>query len=82
MHSGRVVLQPGKDVGSHSTGNHEELIVVLRGEGVVEVQGMGRTLISAGKVAYNPPHAEHNVINTGAGPLEYIYIVAPVQPAL
>jgi mannose-6-phosphate isomerase-like protein (cupin superfamily) len=79
MHSGRVVLSPGKDVGKHSTGDHEELIIVLSGEGELEVTGIGRTKIRAGMVAYNPPQAEHNVINTGKEPLAYIYIVAPTK---
>ena len=77
MHSGRVVLSPGKDVGKHSTGNHEELIVILSGEGELEVDGAGRTKIRAGMVAYNPPQTEHNVINTGKEPLAYVYVVAP-----
>jgi mannose-6-phosphate isomerase-like protein (cupin superfamily) len=79
MHSGRVLLLPGKDCGKHSTGDHEELIVVLSGEGELEVEGIGRTKIRSGMVAYNPPHSEHNVINTGKGPLAYIYIVAPTE---
>lgn len=79
MHSGRVILQPGKDVGRHSTGNHEELIIILRGEGELEVDGAARTKIQAGMVAYNPPQIEHNVINTGKERLIYIYVVTPVH---
>jgi mannose-6-phosphate isomerase-like protein (cupin superfamily) len=79
LHSGRVLLLPGKDCGKHTTGHHEELIVVLSGEGELEVTGIGRTKIRSGMVAYNPPQTEHNVINTGSEPLAYIYIVAPTQ---
>jgi quercetin dioxygenase-like cupin family protein len=79
MRSGRVVLSPGKDVGKHSTDNHEELIVVLSGEGELEVAGIGRTRIRAGMVAYNPPQTEHNVINTGKESLIYIYVVATTK---
>lgn len=79
MHAGRVVLLPGQDCGRHSTGHHEELIVVLSGKGELEVDGEGRTKISAGMVAYNPPQTEHNVINTGIEPLAYIYVVAPIK---
>jgi len=77
LHSGRVVLSPGKDCGQHSTGHHEELIVVLSGVGELEVTGIGRTKIRAGMVAYNPPQTEHNVFNTGSEPLAYVYVVAP-----
>jgi mannose-6-phosphate isomerase-like protein (cupin superfamily) len=76
LHSGRVRLLPGQDCGRHSTGNHEELIVVIEGEGELEVDGVGRTQIRSGMVAYNPPQTEHNVFNTGTQPLAYIYVVA------
>ena len=76
MHSGLVTLEPGKDVGKHSTENHEELIVVLDGEGEIEADGAIRTKIKKGQIAYNPPQTEHNLFNTGAKPLRYIYIVA------
>ena len=33
MKSGLVVLVPSKSVGKHSTGQHEELLVVLEGSG-------------------------------------------------
>ncbi|MCX6832942.1 MAG: cupin domain-containing protein [candidate division Zixibacteria bacterium] len=77
LHSGRVLLLPGKDCGRHTTGHHEELIIVLSGEGELEVTGIGRTKICSGMVAYNPPQTEHNVINTGKEPLTYVYVVAP-----
>jgi len=77
LHSGRVLLIPGKNCGRHTTGHHEELIIVLSGEGELEVDGAGRTKIRAGMVAYNPPQTEHNVINTGKEPLAYVYVVAP-----
>lgn len=77
LHSGRVMLLPGRDCGSHSTKNHEELIIVLSGEGELEVEGVGRKAIRAGMVAYNPPQTEHNVHNTGGEPMTYIYVVTP-----
>lgn len=79
MQSGLVTLQPGQDVGSHNTENYEELIVVLEGDGEVETDGFGRRKISKQQVAYNPPHTQHNVYNTGSKPLRYIYIVAKAQ---
>jgi mannose-6-phosphate isomerase-like protein (cupin superfamily) len=77
LHSGRVLLPPGKDCGKHTTGHHEELIIVLTGEGELEVAGSGRVKIRAGMVAYNPPQTEHNVFNTGSEPLAYVYVVTP-----
>lgn len=80
LHSGYVCLDPGANVGEHSTENYEELLVVLSGSGEVETEGVStRRPIAANQVAYNPPHTTHNVFNTGSEPLRYIYIVTPVE---
>lgn len=77
MRSGLVTLQPGRDVGVHSTENYEELILVLCGQGEVEANGLGRKKISANYAVYIPPNTSHNVFNVGSEPLRYIYVVAP-----
>jgi mannose-6-phosphate isomerase-like protein (cupin superfamily) len=68
MRSGRVHLEPGQACGQHSTKNQEELLVFLTGQGELLI----------GKVAYIPPETLHDVRNTGAEPLTYVYCVAPV----
>ena len=76
MRSGFVVLAPGQSVGKHSTDEYEEAVVVLEGEGVM-VGSQGDTLsLTTWSVAYCPPRTEHNVTNTGNGPLRYVYLVA------
>jgi quercetin dioxygenase-like cupin family protein len=75
LHSGMVCLTPGQDVGSHSTEDYEELLVILEGRGELEAEGLGRKQIASGQVAYNPPNTIHNVFNTGTDNLRYIYIV-------
>jgi hypothetical protein len=45
MRSSFVSLQPGKNVGSHSTRKNEELLVILDGFGEVDVEGVGRRRI-------------------------------------
>ncbi len=77
MRSGRVFLEPGKACGQHSTKNHEELLVFLTGRGELLIGDNDRLVVEAGKVAYIPPETLHDVKNTGAGPLVYIYCVAP-----
>jgi quercetin dioxygenase-like cupin family protein len=79
MRSGLVTLKPGAEVGSHNTDDYEELIVVLEGAGEVETAGVGRRKLAHGQVAYNPPHTQHNVINTGKELLRYIYIVSKAE---
>jgi mannose-6-phosphate isomerase-like protein (cupin superfamily) len=75
LRSGFVRLEPGRDVGLHSTVGNEEMIVVLEGRGALECEGCGNLDIAGGLVAYVPPHTCHNVVNRGTGPLAYIYVV-------
>ncbi len=78
LHSGMVTLPPGKDVGWHSTEKYEEMLIVLNGCGKLLSKGYDDLDIAYGRIAYNPPHTEHNVINNSSELLRYIYIVAPV----
>ncbi len=76
MRSGAVALQPGKTVGKHSTGDHEELIIVLEGEGSLLLNEDRELPLEVGTVAYCPPNTEHDMKNTGSTVLRYIYVVA------
>jgi quercetin dioxygenase-like cupin family protein len=78
MHSGLVTLAKGECVGEHSTGEHEELIIILEGSGEIEAEGNGRKKIKQGETAYNPPNTKHNVYNTNDEELKYIYVVAKI----
>jgi mannose-6-phosphate isomerase-like protein (cupin superfamily) len=78
MRSGLVRLKPGESVGVHSTGEHEEALVILRGQGKAEVEGRSAVPLLARMLAYIPPRSRHNVTNTGTELLEYVYVVAPV----
>jgi len=78
MRSGYQAIAPGAECGEHSTGAHEEVLVVLDGEGAARL-GDGTTLcVCGGQIAYIPPHTVHNILNTGEGVLRYVYVVAPV----
>ena len=81
MRSGRVELAPGEEIGEHSTGRHEEVLVVIDGTGQVHVEGHDPLTIRGGQEAYIPPQSTHNVRNTGEATLRYIYVVAPVAAA-
>ena len=76
MKSGLVTLMAGEECESHNTDDREELIIVLEGRGEIEAEGNGKKGISKGLVAYNPPHVQHNVRNTGDEPMRYIYVVS------
>jgi len=76
MKSGYVVLEPGRSVGRHSTEHHEEMLVVLEGQGEMIFHDGSRLKIEGGTALYCPPETEHDVLNTGAGNLRYVYVVA------
>jgi len=77
MRSGFVRLKPGETVGWHTTGQHEEALVILRGEGAALIEGRPKQTFIAPAFAYIPPATRHNVSNTGKALLEYVYVVAP-----
>ena len=76
MRSGLVVLEPGKSIGAHSTEEYEEVLVVLEGRGQAVITDGPKLEFEASSVVYCPPHTEHDVTNTGQGPLRYVYVVA------
>jgi len=79
MESGLVILAPNRSVGKHSTKEHEELLIVLEGEGQM-IFSDGSTLpVKRNTALYCPPRTEHDVKNTGSVPLRYVYVAAEVR---
>ena len=76
MRSGLITLLPQQTVGKHTTGHHEEMLVILEGEGKMLFDDGTSLAIAANHVLYCPPETGHDVINTGAGTLRYIYVVS------
>ncbi len=79
MQAGYVVLAPGKSVGKHSTGHHEELLVVLEGEGEMLFRDGSKLPVRANSAVYCPPDTEHDVTNAGRHTLRYVYVVSEAQ---
>ncbi len=80
MRGGSVKLRPGESVGWHSTGEHEEALVILHGTGAANIEGRADVLVHEKMLAYIPPETKHNVTNTGTELLEYVWVVAPTGP--
>jgi len=79
MRSGLVVLAPQKSVGRHGTGQNEELLIVLEGQGQM-LFGDGRTLpVEANQAVYCPPRTVHDVKDTGQSELCYVYVLAHIK---
>jgi mannose-6-phosphate isomerase-like protein (cupin superfamily) len=79
MRSGSIVLLPSQNVGRHTTGNNEEVLVVFSGSGEMRL-GDGTILnLRPYVILYCPPDTEHDVFNTGSEPLRYVYLVAQAR---
>ena len=79
MQSGYVVLAPNQSVGKHSTGHHEELLIVLEGQGEMDFADGTKLAVRANSALYCPPETEHNVTNVGHRVLRYVYVVGDIQ---
>ena len=79
MKSGFVVLSPGHSVGNHSTLNHEEILIVLEGQGEMLFHDGSHLALRAHTALYCPPETEHDVKNTGTAMLRYVYVVADAK---
>lgn len=79
MKSGYVVLEPGRSVGKHSTEHHEEILIVLEGQGEMIFRDGSKLELKARTALYCPPETEHDVWNTGTATLRYVYVVANAQ---
>lgn len=77
MRSGFVRLKPGRSVGWHSTGQNEESLIILHGEGDALIDGQAKRGFSAPQFLYILPATRHNLQNSGPEALEYVYVVAP-----
>jgi mannose-6-phosphate isomerase-like protein (cupin superfamily) len=79
MKSGYVVLDPGHSVGRHSTEHHEEILIVLQGEGEMLFHDGSKLVLKSHTALYCPPETEHDVKNTGSAKLRYVYVVANAE---
>jgi mannose-6-phosphate isomerase-like protein (cupin superfamily) len=78
MKVGHVCLQPGEEIGTHSTEDREEALVILAGTAQIVCRDEPACLAVSSSVVYIPPRTEHNVSNAGSDMLRYVYVVAPV----
>ncbi len=79
MRAGRMVLSNGGSNERHSTGAHEETLVILAGSGQVRFEGHDAIAVTAGEVVYIPPNTVHQVFADAGVELRYVYVVAPVK---
>jgi quercetin dioxygenase-like cupin family protein len=75
LKSGRVILEPGEEIGEHVTEAREELIVVLKGRATL-IKERETIEIEQGNTHFINEGIKHNVKNNSDQVLEYIYVVS------
>lgn len=74
--SGCVVLEPGENIGEHSTDAKEELLIILNGKGKLFLGKTAGIDLEKDSVAYIPPRTIHDVKNTGEEALRYVFVTS------
>lgn len=77
--AGHVILKSGENVGNHSTGEREEVIIVLKGRGEARIDKANILKIEENTMVYIQPGTDHDIKNTGTRDLEYIFVTSPVK---
>jgi mannose-6-phosphate isomerase-like protein (cupin superfamily) len=75
LRSGLVILKPKSSVGQHSTGEKEEILIIIKGLALISA-GKQTQRIRQDYAIFIPSNTLHNVTNVGKTPLRYVYIVA------
>ncbi|MCL4425420.1 MAG: cupin domain-containing protein [Firmicutes bacterium] len=70
----RVTLLPGSSIGYHQHEAEEEIYYILRGQGMVNDNGIERA-VQAGDALLTGDGAGHAIENTGSEPLEMVAII-------
>ena len=76
MMSGLNCFEPGQAQKVHAHGGADKLYYVVEGSGEFEV-GEEKRVLSQGALLYVPEDLPHGVVNTGAGRLVVLIVIAP-----
>lgn len=70
----KITINPGCSIGLHEHVNEEEIFYILKGNGIVEDNGVKKE-ISAGDAILTGGGATHSAENTGNEPLEMMAVI-------
>lgn len=66
-----TVLPPDTSIGMHKHGNDQEIYIVLKGNGIMNLDGVEYS-VGPGDVIVNKPYGEHGIENHGTEHLELL----------
>lgn len=79
LRSGCVVLKENESIGEHSTGDSEEILIILEGKGELYINKSEKRGLEKNTALYIPPDTIHDIKNTGGGLLRYIFVTCPAK---
>lgn len=71
-----VEVPPGAEQRAHSHEDAEQVYVVVRGQGRMEVAGDVEE-VGEGDLIFIPPATQHGIVNDGSEPLVYVSAASP-----
>jgi len=75
-----MTIQPGEEIGSEVHDDHDQILVLVEGNGQAVLDGQARE-IGTNDLVFVHAGAEHNFINTGSRPLKLYTIYSPPEHA-
>lgn len=75
-----MTIQPGEEIGSEVHEDHDQILVLVEGNGQAVLQGQARE-VGTNDLIFVHAGVEHNFINTGSRPLKLYTVYAPPEHA-
>ena len=75
IRAGKIILKPSEETGEHIPYRREEVIIILKGNGLIIIEGKKKR-VKAGDVVFVAQDKKHNIINDSRKGLVYVYVVA------
>jgi mannose-6-phosphate isomerase-like protein (cupin superfamily) len=75
-----MTLKPGEEIGAEVHEDHDQILVLVEGNGQAVLEGQARE-VGTNDLVFVHAGVEHNFINTGARPLKLYTIYAPPEHA-
>lgn len=75
-----MTLQPGEEIGAEVHDDHDQILVIVEGNGQAVLEGQARE-IGTNDLVFVHAGVEHNFINTGARALKLYTVYAPPEHA-
>lgn len=75
----RVTMPPNSSMGVHQHGNDEEMYIILKGNGLMTIEGKEKR-VKEGDMILNQPYGTHGLLNDSEDEIELLIIQASLNP--